>query len=250
MPSDHRAFHVLLARAPSRYHHLAAIARDGWAWEFLRRNSRYGDAWSALAPSSHHWSLYAYVDPTRSADVAATLWTEVSRYTLAVTSAPADRHHANAFDLRDARCDVHTFTLDDMHQHILILDEGHRLQLEVTGRPVSGRVLLSPVAGQTNASPTRCHELRRALDHFVLHGRLPERLYRGETGAHRLLFILLALDGARESMPVQDLARLLFGPARLQQGGRRHGRALRAQIYRAISRGEWLVREGYRSLLI
>lgn len=248
MPSDHRAFHILLARAPAHYHALATIARDGWAWEFLRRNAGYAEAWHAAHPDPDRWNLHRYVDPAVSADVAPTLWNK-SGYTLSVNQVAASADYTHAFDLRDARCDVHRLRITDAREYVLILDEGRRLQLDITGSPIVGRTLLSPVAGRAAASSTRRIALAKALDHFVVHGRLPSRLYRGESGAYRLLFILMARDGVRDGASLEELAPVLFGTARLQHGGAKQMRALRAQISRAVARGEWLIEEGYRSLL-
>lgn len=237
-----------MARAPARYHPLAAVARDGWAWEFLRRNIGYAEAWRTRDPGPDRWNLHAYVDPVATADIAPAVWKR-SGYILSVSRTPAPVEHAHAFDTRDARCNLFSLRDSDTREHLLIMDEGRRLQLDVAGEVVVGRALLSPVAGKGDTSATRRHALTRALDHLILHGRLPERLYRGESGAHRLLFVLLALDGVRDGIPPQELAPMLFGPARLQHSGRGQLRALRAQISRAVARGEWLVQQGYPTLL-
>lgn len=239
---------TLLARAPARYHPLASIARDGWAWEFLRRNADYGDAWHSGLRDPGCWNLHGYVDPTASADVAPAMWRK-SGYILPVSQVSASADHTHALDMRDARCDVYRLRVSDTREHVLILDDGRRLQLDVTGDPVVGRALLSPVAGHADASPTRRMALVRVLDHFTVHGRLPRQLYRGESGAYRLLFILMAHDGVRGGTALQELAPVLFGTTRLQQADTRQMRALRAQTSRAVARGEWLVQEGYRTLL-
>ncbi len=62
MPSYHSAFAALLARAPSAYHFLAQVARDGWAWEFLRRNMAYRSTCNHPAPgaSAGAWDLCSF----------------------------------------------------------------------------------------------------------------------------------------------------------------------------------------------
>jgi len=64
MALDRNAFAVLLARAPEAYRHLAHVARDGWAWEFLRRGHGYQSAWRTDSRSrpvgSSAWDLCSF----------------------------------------------------------------------------------------------------------------------------------------------------------------------------------------------
>lgn len=144
---------------------------------------------------------------------------------------------------------MHVLAMEDGRQAVLFLDQGRRLQLIARGTSLWAPACLSPIAAQFGLSSTRRAELMRALDWLVLQGRMPDRMYRTEASAYRLLFILIALDGRRHQVPPRETARILFGDARVHHHWQDGGRAMRAQIRRAGERGEWLAAGGYRTLL-
>ncbi|MEJ0025940.1 MAG: DUF2285 domain-containing protein [Rhizomicrobium sp.] len=157
--------------------------------------------------------------------------------------------HAKAFDRHDLHCAMHVVPAGGAHQDVLFLDSGRRLQISLSGASLEDRVCLSPLAAPAGAGVTRRAELVLALDHLVAHGRLPRRMHRPEAGAHRLLFILLARDGAQSRVPLRDTALVLFGETRMRDQWKENRRAMRAQMHRAVVRGDWLVAGGYRTLL-
>jgi len=179
------------------------------------------------------------------------LWNpRASNFVLAVTgTAPWPESQAKPFNRLDLHCWMHALATGPHHQHALFLDRGRRLQISVNGNSLRERVCLSPVAAPVGAGITRRAELVRALDQLVAQGTLPQRVHRTESGIHRLLFILLALDGARSRLPLRELARILHGEVRTREDWKQDGRAIRAQIGRAVARGEWLAAGGYRTLL-
>jgi hypothetical protein len=192
-----------------------------------------------------------FVDPALTADHAPVFWDpHLSRFVLRVAATqPYAGEHAKPFDLGTLQCTVHFLRSDSGEENVLFLDRGRRLQLHVTGSSLHEVVCLGPLAAQVALGATRRGELVRALDWVIAHGTLPQRVHRAEAGAHRLLFILLALDGARQGAAPRDIARLLFGESRVQHHWADGGRAMRAQIHRAVERGEWLCAGGYRALL-
>lgn len=70
MASDRNAFAVLLERAPEGYRGLGRVARDGWAWEFLRRGHGYQSAWrtdgQTRPASALAWDLCSFRRPCAS----------------------------------------------------------------------------------------------------------------------------------------------------------------------------------------
>jgi len=64
MTSSQRAFAALLARAPATYRYLSHVARDGWAWEYLRRSEGYASAWGQRATAdglaASNWDLCSF----------------------------------------------------------------------------------------------------------------------------------------------------------------------------------------------
>src|SRR5579864_7190097 len=96
-------------RDPANYEYTRELTRDGWAWEFLRRNPKYRRAWHEHAGSAaitirspvsnvlvidaplaspierRDWGLIAFEDPARSAAAARVFWSpEASSFVLPV----------------------------------------------------------------------------------------------------------------------------------------------------------------------
>ncbi|MEJ1968465.1 MAG: DUF2285 domain-containing protein [Rhizomicrobium sp.] len=210
-----------------------------------------GTAPEAAMPQRCFGTSALFVDPSLNTRFASVFWSpDVSQFALATTSSPPwPGGHAKPFDRRELRCDMQLLTLTPGREQACFSTAAAVFRSPSQARPWDRRVCLSPIAAQRGIGTTRRAELVRALDHLVAHGGLPARVHRADAGAYRLLFILLALDSARTEAAPRETARVLFGEARVRDHWRSDGRAMRAQIHRAIERGNWLTAGGYRTLL-
>jgi hypothetical protein len=256
------ALEALLARAPTEYQYLASVARDGWAWEFLRRNDLYKRDWAlretlAIKPDAatafpgDAWQLDAYHDPAVGADKALNIWNpQASGFVLPVTAAPPRASRLlKPFVLSEVHCEFAVVDIQPGCQHVVFLDHGQRLQISVSGTSIYEPITLSTMGAVARSGITRRTDLRRALDTLLAEGRLPLHIHRRANGTYRLLSILLALDLTRADVPPRKIAELFFGQQRVESDWNRGARAMQAQIARAVARGRWLSRSGFVTLL-
>jgi hypothetical protein len=139
------------------------------------------------------------------------------------------------------------FVVSGPEQHLLLRDRGASLQLQGFGAS-----LLEPVrlfaAVEDGRSRVRRQALA-ALSDLLGSGRFSAGRFPADPRSRRLSAVLRALDGNLAGLSVREIAILLFGEARVAadwSGGTGH---LRDQVRRAVARGLYLMRQGYRALL-
>src|SRR5579863_2611582 len=132
-------------RDPASYDDTRDLTREGWAWEFLRRNPKYRRAWNEHAGRGaitiraltgnvdvidsplaspierRNWGLMAFEDPAQPATAARVFWSaEASSFVLPVHAVQKfSDHRALPFDFSTLRCSVALLESSDVEQHVL-----------------------------------------------------------------------------------------------------------------------------------
>lgn len=240
---------------PSRLD-LAAVdgAGGGWraytalpvpdlAWEFLRRNADYRDAWRRLArrPAAiePRWGLRFAADPGLSAAEASVFWRAEVAPGLVVPF-EADPI-APALEPRSwIPKGVSQRAEDGLHVR---LSDGLQLQYRGAARP-GGAILV--VLGFDRDLGLRVHAVERL--HRAVAGRAPpaSRLTRAQR--ERLAKSLAALDGALSGESYRQIAARLFGGGAVEAEAWSSS-SLRATTIRLVRAGRRLMVGGYLRLV-
>jgi len=259
-------------RDPRSYDHIGGLMRQSLAWEFLRRNPDYRDAWSRQDPGPagelavegalrvlqlpelpQHvakWGLLYLEDPNKDAAEADLVWhPAVCPSVLPANVVPpsADRS-SDCVHLASLPTSATLFLGGDDEQHLLIGRPGHAVQLLCPERPrISSDAIIRPEIHGCQALEPKfaalksLAELRRRA-HPTMRVRLPRYV-------RMLPQILGALDGSLAGASQRDIAARIFGPSTVEQEWRTDSDYLRARVRRLIRKGQELMTSGYRRLL-
>lgn len=259
-------------RDPASYAYTHDLTREGWAWEFLRRNPNYRRAWNehagngaitirspagnarvieaplASLSEQQTWGLTAFEDPARTAAVAHVFWSpEASSSVLRVHAVPVSgQGDAHAFDGSGLRCRMVLLDSSGAEQHVLFCDGARRLQIAVAGANVRGGACLLASAVIARRLLESRFQLLRRLSDLAETGHLAPRLYPSDPRCQRLCRILQMLDGEIDGASQRDIAIALFGDRRAYADW---SDTLRDRIRRALRRARWLMNRGYFVLL-
>jgi len=250
-------------RDPENYRWMASLPRTAWAWEFLRRNPKYGsDYASHLAghPADNEpdhlgalpWGLLRFENPMNDARSAAVLWQmKTCRDVLPLAAAKMRPGTAvETLDLSKLHCRtaVYDFGVEE-RQEILLAQEGRSLQLSVFGSiPLSEALLLTPALPEVRFSKARLQAVKRLAD-VVKHGWLRPSLYRRERQSARLARVVQALDGWLAKAPQREIAASLFSKDRVDRDWQDPRNHLRDHVRRAVAYGRELMDTRYRRFL-
>lgn len=168
---------------------------------------------------------------------------------LAVEALPVPGGDGDAFDIHRFDRFATVLRCPDGHEHLLLSDGFHHLQLEVT----AGRLLDGPVCFRYELSgfehvEAKALTLRRLLLLRRL-GRFPYGLFPPERRARRWAMALQAYDAIQIGASHRDIAVALFGEKVVKEDW--HGRSdyLRLRVQRLARMADKLVNGGYRDLL-
>jgi hypothetical protein len=234
---------------------LLGLARHGWGWEFLRRNSDYQEKFRLNgldAADSTSWGLLRYEDPSVDARHASVFWSADDCPSVLRLTAVRDTGHSAQvpFELGHIACRIEFHHSDSGDtSNVLFVEDGRFLQLSIAGaRDLKGTHLFMPALDVAENVTVRAASFRR-LNDLMQHGHLRRALYPLEPRAPRLLNVLKALDGSLARLPHREIALLMFSKDRVDAdwGGRQHH--LRDQVRRAIAYGQGLMDGGYRQFL-
>lgn len=257
---------------PETYAWTLELPRRGFAWELLRRNTHYREAWLHVAEqqrftrhpsgaqivtmdrplnSSLKWSLLGPLEnPAQDARVCRVFWSprECSD-TLAVTATPAATSDTAFPSAQTLHCKMAVFNESTGTQHVLFTEAGQVLQLQVSGASILDRVKLA--AEVIQAGGTAAHRFRaiERLRDLQAHRSLRPHLYAPAKGAIRFVEILQTLDGLSQSATHKDIAAALFGMQRVSQEWAGQNRHMRDKVRKTIKRATQLVNGEYRTLL-
>ena len=168
---------------------------------------------------------------------------------LAAETLPVRHGDRDAFDIHHFDSVATVLRCPDGHEHLLLSDGVHHLQMEVT----AGSLLDGPVRFRYELSGFRHIEaktltLRRLLLLRRL-GRFPLGLFPPERRARRWAMALQAYDGVRAGASHRDIAAALFGEKVVQEDWSGRSHYLRLRVQRLIRTADKLVKGGYRDLL-
>ena len=250
-------------RDPENYRWMTSLARTAWAWEFLRRNPRYGsDYASHLAGhpavdepdhlSALPWGLLRFEDPANDARLASVLWQmKACREVLPLAAAKMRPGTAvETLDLPKLRCRtaVYDFGVEERRE-VLLTQDGRSLQLTVFGPiPLEEALLLTPALPELRFSKARLQAVKRLAD-VVKHGWLRPSLYRRERQSARLARVVQALDGSLAKAQQREIAVALFSKERVDRDWQDPRNHLRDHVRRAVAYGRELMDSRYRRFL-
>jgi len=222
------------------------------AWEYLRRNSAYRNAWSALDPDhgeagGRDWGLLRLIDPTVDARTANPNWQPDPPSTMRVIRAAAHVDGLRLYDLqigRSAPNEVHDD--DGAYVTALVGSDSWRVHL-ADDLNTSDRVAI--------AIPVDEYARRRiaAADQFIqaLEQRSVGARKRAVLGTRTACFhgsVLRALDGAAAGATHREIAVAIFGARSVAKRWTPDG-DLRARVRYFLKRGAVLVDGDYRTLI-
>ncbi|MGH7089446.1 MAG: DNA -binding domain-containing protein [Stellaceae bacterium] len=241
-------------RDAANYVYLESLPPDGYAWEFLRRNPDYQNAWRALGSEGNatrkgtskaaFWGLLHFEAPERDARSASVFWTPASLPSVVpLTPLPPE--------LTDPNGEPNTISLEPV-----IAQHGPARRIRRRGAQFRLHVLDDP--GERMA----CAVL--PLDQlFAVRAATALRLWRGLTGrspgrdpaelpaarCERLVRARRALDGRLAKASYRDIAQALFGGSRMpDRDWKTHD--VRDRTVRLARLGFSLMEGGYRRLLL
>jgi hypothetical protein len=243
-----------------------------WAWEYLRRNSDYVSAWQKarktfeiITESATRKIVIAHkkrnpFEPwgclfTDAPDVhacAATVFWDPARFrgTLSgVSLSPDKRVSSSCFDLDTLQCPIALLFTPGGRQHLLLLENGRRLQLAIDGADIRAPVhFLAHAVLDSNRVRTQTATIR-CFNELISGNRLSSPHYLTDPPPPRLGFVVKALDGWLARKPHKDIAVTLFGPTRVRQDWYDPYEHLRNRVRKAIRMGKLLMDGGYLKLL-
>ncbi len=263
---------VCEAGSLASYKSLRTLPRQGWAWEYLRRNpafrARLAETFSACEQILEHDRLRVFRihDHTAAAppedclfassvehDVhsAVIAWDPESNPSVLrafAISASASRS-AKVFELKESPLPTTLFISADGHQHLVVQDGERRVQLSVSGTSLlEPSALVVDTVGESGIDESQMETLRCFRD-FRATGQLLDKYFPPARQADRLCFILQALDGWLAGASHRAIAGALYGEERVARDWSDPGENMRDRIRHAIVRGRTLMERGYRGFL-
>ncbi len=258
--------HVALAQA------LAYTSRE-WAWEFLRENSQFVDAWKqatanfeisdvtdlrrkiveqgAVSTLSRFGVRYSSA-PEQDARTAAVFWSpEMTADVLRLYAICQCKGLATPplFHLTTVACQVTTLSGADGVQHLLFQDGARALQVRVAGASLDEPVhLFAEAIVHPDQEPAYLRALH-CFEDLRLTGRLLERHFATEPYGRRLAEVLDAIKVSRVKPRHRDIAVALYGEARVERDWVNPQSGLRDHVRNTLKRGRYLVSGGYREFL-
>lgn len=234
----------------SAYDWMLALSPEGWAWEFLRRNSEYrqdftthGHIISAVSLDiAKRWGLLRLEDPATDARNAIVFWSPLHNGAVLSLVTTDDR---TSNGLYDVRCKVTVMeSLSGPTRHVLYSCNGRYLQLAVAGDgPIDRTRFLMDVPPE-HGGDLQILALRRLSD-LRRHKKLRPHLYRRQHRAARLAHIAEILDSYARNPAHRAIAQDVFGSERTKEDWDN----VRDHIRRAVAAGQKLTQSGYLEFL-
>lgn len=250
------------------YAHVFELSALGLAWEFVRRNSKIRDEWSALKPvwkeaiGDHGLKIVRGTvqpdtdcwwnsSPDEDATAASVFWSPsaTARLLDVVSLPPSAAFHAQIFDLELFALEKTLLILPDGTQQLLLRDGAHSLQLNISGQSILAPVTLLVPAGLTEELSSTQTQLLKCFRLLRTNGTLPAECFPPHPYAGRAARVLMALDGHLAGVSHREIAVAMFGLERIKRDWGDPGEHLRDTVRRAIARGLVLMNGGYRTFL-
>src|SRR3546814_211453 len=168
---------------------------------------------------------------------------------LAAETLPVRHGDGDAFDIRRFDSVATVLRCPDGHEHLLLSDGVHHLQMEVT----AGSLLDGPVRFRYELSGFKHIEAKtltlRRLMLLRRLGRFPSGLYPPERRARRWAMALQAYDAVQAGATHREIAAALFGEKVVKEDWCGRSDYLRVRVQRLLRMADKLVNGGYRDLL-
>lgn len=251
------------------YAYTAKFSLREWAWELLRRNPDFIADWKQAQSQYAFYSqdgattiLLAMTDdlilrkwgclyassPDQDSRSASVFWClDSCSSILHLKALPAT--DAEAFTLHQIYSPSVVLELKDSKQHILFAHDGCWLQVAIEGADIlkPGRFSLSLSSDRYVSQEKR--RLLHCLDDLRFSGRIMSSHFQPTKHGRRLCFVVQALDGYLAGADQEEIAIALIGRKRVADDWKNPLRSLQDRVRRAIYRGCFLMRGGYRKFL-
>ncbi|AYJ87423.1 DUF2285 domain-containing protein [Sphingomonas paeninsulae] len=227
------------------YAHLVPMPRSAFAWEWLRRSSRYRDAWSGRSKRAGHapwrtpesFGLIDYEDPRLDAKQARPLWSGAIDPTV-LTADVLDRDPGprDAFDLRKLASLAKLRVGTTIGEHVLISDGTHGIRLDIaTGSVVGSPALLAYRIDGLISARAPAETLQR-LTELVQRQAFLASAYPRERRANRWILELRTADAIATGATARDIALHFYPALTSDRRWRTHSGAARRRVQRLIAR--------------
>lgn len=254
------------------YDYTSKLSLREFAWEFLRRNADFRTAWATAQleygiagydgpttfivsqddkPSLAQWGCLYASSPAHGSLTAMVLWCpDVCASVLRLTAFGLDaKVDATLFLLRTIECPSLLLELPQGPQHLLFTEGGRGLQLSVEGTDVVRSVRL-----MTNSTPDgklAGPQMRslQCLNDLRLTGHFFRSNVQRDPLSPRFRRVLRILDGNLSGATNQEIAKVVLKDEYSEAGWNAPDYSMRDRIRKALARGHFLMREGYRKLL-
>jgi hypothetical protein len=252
-----------------------------WAWEFLRENASFVDAWEEARDCFNTEQKAAGVtvirerkpspllefgirycsSPAVEAGQAVVMWIpewcpKVARMYAICNCRPLS--HRATFDLRATNCNTINLIAEDGVQHVIFQQGNRSLQLKVCGAPLIEPVYLFAEAVGMDGNEQNYLWATRCFEHLRSTGRLPLEAFTPYARWLRMSEMLQAyrlnklyrLNRPHDGSIIHSVAVGLYGRERVRQLQLNPHSGLRDHIRNTIEVAEKFVAWKYRELLL
>tara|TARA_R100001132_G_C3266643_1_gene89379 strand:+ start:489 stop:1343 length:855 start_codon:yes stop_codon:yes gene_type:complete len=241
----------------SSYDYTAYLSNRDWAFEYLRRNSKFqAVAWEAFGqapksklachdiklirlkteqPAAEEWGLKFFPNPDIAAPKATVFWTpEADPEIVHVTVLPREPGEPHdLFDETIKKCKMVHLTDDKGIEHLVHVGPGRSVQVRCSGHTL---VTTKPVKTSFSVDAVRGLDshleiVKRATEVYGDHVKTPPVFSQK---ARLLRNGLIALDGSRAGLTDRQIASIIVGDKSVEEGMANGDRSLiqRVRYYR------------------
>lgn len=249
-----------------------ARTSTGWAFEFLRRNSKFISAVEARkerilqskgaegvaiiaareGESTEDFGVLFCDRCDRPIDNTIVFWVRdlsVDIIDARIVNSPVDEPEDNVLKLEKFKCDKILLTGPGRTPQLLLKTGSKQIQINCIGEDFAsgGQAIIPQIAPDRNIE--RQLLAMRRLFHLYSEREFAESLFKPDAKSARLGEVLTALDLWLRQTPMRDIAVALYGEQIVNDDWAPEGGYLIDRVRRSIRRGRFMMGEGYRQLL-
>ena len=234
-------------REAEAYAPLLEVDRSGFAWEWLRRDPRYGETGVREGPA--RWGLHAFEAPHRNAIAARPVWRrEIYPYVLEAEAMKGGRAE-DRLDLEQLKPLITLVREDGGSEHLLLSDGRRGIRIDVvSGTAAAGPVLLRYRLAGLHRVRAPLLALRQLLALWRT-GEFSPVLHSRERRAARWILLLRAHDALVDGASQREIAAHLLGREAPGRRWRVEASSLRSRVQRLVREAGRMAAGGYRDLL-
>lgn len=256
----------------AKYNHLAALTRRGWAYEHLRRNTKFRkaayarqsgvlkiDHWEddiytldllGPQPEAEAWGLIFFPNPDQSALTADLFWSETTFPNhISVNVIPRSPGEIDEIYEESRKiCRVRQLTDWNGMEHVLVQGQGCALQIKCTGLSLRST---NPVKMSFQLSGPSSMEADFKLLKASRKTYIPHDLDNPHwtPRAERLRDGIIILDVLDAGLNLQHAARIIYGDKRVDEEWFDGQRAMKDRLRQRLENAKNLRDGGYRDFL-